>query len=76
MIYEMLDKIAAYQRNGSGWYFKEVLHFEIHTVEYKSMRRTSFTPLPVFIMKKKAIINVQNDDQKCFLWPVLRYLHE
>ena len=26
-------------------------------------------------MKKKAICNVQNRDNKCFLWSVLRYLH-
>ena len=37
MIYEILNKIAAFQRNGSGWYFKEVLHLEIHTVDYKPM---------------------------------------
>ena len=26
-------------------------------------------------MRKKAIINLQNRDNKCFLWSVLRYLH-
>ena len=35
MIYEILNKISIYQKNGSGWYFKEVLNLEIHTVDYK-----------------------------------------
>ena len=26
-------------------------------------------------MKKKSIINIQNKDDKCFLWSILRYLH-
>ena len=26
-------------------------------------------------MKKKSIINIQNKDNKCFLWSILRYLH-
>ena len=26
-------------------------------------------------MRKKAILNIQNTDEKCFLWCLLRYLH-
>ena len=26
-------------------------------------------------MRKKAIINMENKDNKCFLWSILRYLH-
>ena len=75
MINKILKQIGDYQQNGSGWYFKEVVHLEIHTVDYKPMRGSSYIPLPDFIMRKKAIINVQNRDKKCFLWSVLRYLH-
>ena len=39
------------------------------------MRGSSYIPLPDFIMQKKAIINIQNRDNKCFPWSVLRYLH-
>lgn len=75
MIFEILDRIATYQRNGSGWYFKEVLNLEMHTVEYKPMTGSSYIPLPYFVRKKNAIANIQNKDNKCFLWSVLRYLH-
>ena len=75
MIYEILNKIGIYQKNGSGWYSKEVLNLEIHTVDYKPMKRSSYIPLPDFISNKKAIKNIQNKDQKCFLWCILRYLH-
>ena len=75
MINKILNKISSYQRNGSGWYFKEILKLEIHPVDYKPMRGSSYIPLPAFILRKKAIVNIQNKDQKCFLWSVLRYLH-
>ena len=75
MIKKILQGIDIYQRNGSNWYFKEVVRLEIHTVGYKPIRGSSYIPLPDFIMRKKAIINIQNRDNKCFLWSVLRYLH-
>ena len=75
MIKEILEKISIFQRNGSGWYFKEVSSLEIHIVDYKPIKGSSYIPLPDFIMKKKSIINIQNKDNKCFLWSILHYLH-
>ena len=75
MLREIMEKLADYQRNGSGWYFKEVISFEIHTVGYKPIKDSSYIPLPDFLFRKKAIINMENKDDKCFLWSVLRYLH-
>ena len=75
VIYNILEKIGKYQQNGSGWYFKEVIHLEIHTVVFNPMRGSSYIPLPDWIMRKKAIVNILNTDEKCFLWCVLRYLH-
>lgn len=77
MIYEILDAILNYQRNGSGWYFEEVLSLEIHTVKYKPLKGSTFIPLTDFIMRKKAVINLKNkDDRKFFIWSILRYLDE
>ena len=75
MIKKILEGISIYQRNGSGWYFKEVISLEIHIVDYKPMKGSTYIPLPEFIMRKKAIINMENKDDKCFLWSVLCYLH-
>ena len=75
MLREIMINLADYQKNGSGWYFKEVISLEIHTVDYKPIKGSCYIPLPDFIMRKKAIINMENKDDKCFLWRVLRYLH-
>ena len=75
MIIEILGNLIIYQKEGSGWYFKEIKRLEIHIVEYKLMRGGSYIPLPELIKKKNAITNIKNDDNKCFLWSILRYLH-
>ena len=61
-----LENISSFQQNGSGWYFKEIVHLEIHTVDFKPMRGSAYIPLPDWIMKKKAILNIRNNDEKCF----------
>ena len=75
MIIEILGNLIIYQKKGSGWYFKKVISLEIHIVEYKPTKGSSFIPLPNFIMRKKAIINMENEVEKCFLWSILRHLH-
>ena len=39
------------------------------------MKGSSYIPLPDWISNKKGILNIQNKDEKCFLWCILRYLH-
>ena len=75
MIRKILNKIYIYQKNGSGLYFKEVLNLEIYTANYKPMKGGSYIPLPDFIMRKKAILNMENKCDECFQWSLLRYLH-
>ena len=75
IISNITEKINIYQQNGSGWYFKEVIQLEIHTVKFRPMKGSSYIPLPDWIMRKKAIVSIRNKDNKCFLWSILRYLH-
>ena len=75
MIKEILEKIGIFQMNGSGWSFKEVSSLQIHIVDYKPIKGFSYIPLPEFRMKKESTINIQNIDNKCFLWSIFRYLH-
>ena len=76
MCYDGIDgSIEAYTEKGSGWYFKEVEKLEIHTAEYNPTKGSSYIDLPDWIKNKKAIVNIQNKDEKCVLWCILRYLY-
>ena len=72
---KIIEDLEAFQKNGSGWYFNEVVQLEIHTVEFNPAKGSSYIPLPDWISNNKAIVNIENKDEKCFLWCILRYLH-
>ena len=75
---EMVDEIEeeiqkVEQAEGSGWVFVEVENLTLHTVIWNPINGSSYTDLPKGLKNKKAIINMKNkEDNKCFLWSVLR----
>ena len=74
-LYSIQGGLEEYQSNGSDWRFKETDKLKIHAVEYNPTKGSSYIPLPDWILNKRAIVNIQNKDEKCFLWSILRYLH-
>jgi hypothetical protein len=79
-IYEnAIDKIEEtlqiFQNRGSNWRFASVLKFEINTFRYEPLKGKSYIPLPKALAEKKAIINMKNEDDKCFKWAVTRALN-
>ena len=64
-----------YQKEGSGWSLDQVLHLDLNIAQYKPLKGSSYIPLPKKLSNKKAIINVKNSDNKCFMWSVLASLH-
>ena len=60
---------------GSDWAFYKIIKLELHTVSYRPLRGNTWIPLPKELADKKAIINMKNKDNKCFLWCVLRKLN-
>ena len=75
MTERMLEKMATFQSGGSGWRLYSVIKLELHTTRYNPLRGETWIPLPKELANKKAIINMQNKDNKCFLWCVLRALN-
>ena len=51
-----------------------VLNHELHVNKYDPLAARSYIPLPAEIQNKKAIINIQNDDNKCFIYCLGRAL--
>ena len=79
MTERILEKIDRFIKGdggeGTGWVFKEVIILELHTVSYSPLRGEICIELPKELANKKAIINIKNEDNKCFLWCVLRALN-
>ncbi len=71
----VLESMATFQMRDSNWTFKYIISLEIHTVAYEPLKGNSYIPLPNKLAQKKAIINMKNEDDKCFTWSVLRALN-
>ncbi|GBL87019.1 hypothetical protein AVEN_218727-1 [Araneus ventricosus] len=63
-----------FEARGSGWVIDEILLHDVNTCVYHPLAASTYIPLPSAISKKKAVINIKNND-KCFLWCVLAALH-
>ena len=75
MVERILEKLATFQNEGSQWRLRSIIRLELHTADYVPMRGDTWIPLPKELANKKAIINMKNEDNKCFLWCVLRALN-
>jgi hypothetical protein len=67
--------VSNFQRQGSNWNFDKILSMELNIAKYVPLKASSYIPLPKDIAEKKAVVNIQNSDQKCFLWSILAQIH-
>jgi hypothetical protein len=70
-INSVMEKLNEFLQNGSGWKLKSVDGITLYMAAYEPTTGSSYIPTPKYLAKKKALINVQNEDNKCFLWAVL-----
>ena len=74
--YKMFVDCQEFQREGSGWAIDEVLYVKHMMAKYVPLKGSQCIELPPKVKNSKAVINIQNDDDKCFLWSVLAHLYE
>ena len=73
---EILEEINKTEiAEGSGWVFVKVEKLVLHTTRWEPVNAGSYIELPQELKNKKAIINMKNQDDKCFMWSVLRALN-
>ena len=76
MVEEIEEEIQKVQNaEGSGWQFLKVIKLVLHTTRWEPLNGSSYIPLDSYLANKKALINMQNQDDKCFMWSVLRALY-
>ena len=76
MVEEIEEEIQKIEdAEGSGWVFVEVEKLVLHTTRWDPINAGSYIELPTALKNKKAIINMKNQDEKCFMWSVLRALN-
>lgn len=72
----LTEAITEASLKGSGWTTGEVLEVKLQTSKYSPIKGSSYFPLCKELKNKTAIVNVQNKDNKCFMWSILAHLHQ
>lgn len=72
---KILAEMEEFQTKGSGWTLNKLLHIELRINRYVPLKGSSYVELPQVIKNKKAVVNIRNNDQKCFLWSLLAALN-
>ena len=80
MVEQILENIAVFQMNGSGWTFNSIVSLDIHMVRCRPLRGGTYVKLPKFPASKKALINMNfrnenKTDNQCFKWCIARALN-
>jgi len=69
------ERVEKFSKLGSGYRLQHIKRLYASIIIYNPLRASSHIPTPRWIQNKSATINIQNTDQKCFLWSVLCGLH-
>ena len=67
----LIDLAWIFQNFLIGWCLLNLVSLSLNVVRYNPLQASSFIELPKSIKAKMACVNVQNNDDKCFLWAVL-----
>ena len=65
----LLEKVEGFQEQGSGWTLIEIVNLMVNINGYAPLQGalSTFVKLPQDIQNKKAVVNVKNTDEYCFL---------
>ena len=72
---KVIESFSNFMKNGSGWRTKRVVKLSITKSRLNPLRGSSHIPLPKKIAARKALINMKNEDDKCFKYAVTRALN-
>ena len=73
---QILNGIAVWLSEGSGWTIRSLDEHYINTVVYDPLKGSSYIPLPVKLRNSsRGLVNLKNEDNECFRWCHIRYLN-
>ena len=73
---EILYMIDVWINNGSGWIIELIESQYINISTYRPLVGSSYIDLPIELKHpRKGLINIKNNDQKCFLWCHVRHIN-
>ena len=54
------QEIDSYEENGSGWIVDHLRELDLHVVSYDPLRVGIYLPLPQWLVRRQAVLNIRN----------------
>jgi len=70
----IMEKLEKFTKESSGWRLKRCEFLVLHFTRYQPFRGRSYIKTPTYI-SPRSVINVKNNDNRCFEWAVLSALY-
>lgn len=75
VVSEIMNSVENVAIRGSGFSLAQILHLNVQISAYNPLRGSSYIETPKKLEKKKALVNVKNNDEMCFKWAILSALY-
>lgn len=75
IVSHIMKRIDDFEMRGSGFTLSRITELNIQVSHYDVIAGSTYIKLPKFLQSKKAIVNVQNNDNECFKYAVLSALY-
>jgi len=70
---QIMGKLEKFTKEGSGWRLNRCEFLDLHFARYQPFRGRSYIKTPAYI-PPRSVINVKNNDNRCFKWAILSAL--
>jgi len=71
---KIMKSLEQFTKEGSGWRLKRCIALHLGIVQYRPFRGRSYIKTPAYI-PPRSVINVRNQDNRCFEWAILSALY-
>ena len=76
LLREIKNIIDNWDNNEAYFRLINVISVDFKLREYKPLKGSSYIKTPIFVSNTKSVINIKNEDQKCFKYCILLALYE
>ena len=73
---ELKDLIDEFEQGESGFVSDGIKKLTVKMFRYHNIRASSYCKLPKSFSNSTSIVNIQNDDNHCFIWPILAHKYK
>lgn len=75
VVESIMHKLEEFNESSSGWSLHRILSLEININKVEMGNGATYVKLPKSILKKKACVNILNNDNACFAWAVVSAIY-